>query len=58
MKLLDKLDTRSLRDIIKIETPLLETIQRIFLIYVCRDNHIICRRYPRKSSFENYDMKS
>ena len=57
LKLSDKLDTRTLRNIIKIKNPLLDTIQRNLLVYVSRDNHITSRRHYRNKRFGNSAMQ-
>lgn len=58
MNLSQKLDTISLRNIIKKENSLLDAIQRHLLIYVSRDKCITNRRHSRKKRFENSDIQS
>lgn len=57
VKLSDKLYTRSLCSIIKIENPLLDTIQRHLLTYASRHKHITSHRNSRKIGFGNFDLQ-
>ena len=57
VKLSDKLDTRSLRNIMKIKNPLLDIIQRNFLVYASRDNYITSHRHSRNKRFGHSDMQ-
>ena len=57
VKLSDKLYTRSLCSIIKIENPLLDTIQRHLLTYASRHKHITSHRNSRKIGSGNFDLQ-
>ena len=57
VKLSDKLDTRSLGNVMKIENQLLDTMKKNLLIYVSRDNHITNQRHSRNKLFDNSDKQ-